>query len=297
MLGVLIFVVIGGVAFLIHSLPSTKSISEVFHKKEVILQKSNLNLNKSDSLAEKPEARAISEDLSLSDPAPVEEKDLILKENVLQSLLNPEEPLSDFCRHLSRSSSELIPNQEMNQAFLTSENSEEKDPRVQALKPILKYFFQQPEIIDFIQQAQSLQAQEGSEFWNKAAFYTQALSVFNKVLENKTKLEGVADQSYLLLKMNDLVAKKPELLSSPLLTQYCAGVENKLNQNGVTDFHKDKQDFLSLLDQLRVSPQEIGFDPEYQTRFDLKFDGESILLEGGWVDERFGGESQQGARK
>jgi len=291
-LTILFFVVTGVIAFFIHSLPSMKSVSQMLTTPKnspanpsgsagVLPAPHSSQITSMDSQSSAPSAA--SADSSLENQS--NSTDSKISREGLESLTDPKGPLVDFCRHLAFSKSGAMEPAEFNKAFNASLSGESFDPRIQAMKPLLKSIFRQPKLQDLIQEAQAATANGEDNFWQKAAFYSKAAVAFQEMMSNKKNFEAIGDRTYLLLKLNDLVAKRPELSGDPRIQQFCELNETSLNQSENLSYETEKSNLLRLLAETGVSAQEIGFNPQYQTEFDILFDGKSLQLKGGWLEE------------
>ena len=289
-LTILFFVVTGVIAFFIHSLPSMKSVSQVLTTQTGAKStKSDIHLPKpapTSSLVTSSETHSA----TLSSAERTTENhsnstDSKISQEGLESLTDPKTPLVDFCRHLSLAKSGSMEPAEFNKAFNDSLSGQSFDPRIQAMKPLLKSIFRQPKLQDLIYEAQRATENGEDTFWQKAAFYSKAAVAFQEMLSHKKNFETIGDRTYLLLKLNDLVAKHPQLATDPRVLQYCEVSEVSLNQSANFSYDIEKSNLLRLLAETGSSPQEIGFNPQYQTVFDIQFDGKSLQLKGGWLEE------------
>ena len=170
-------------------------------------------------------------------------------------------------------------------AFNQSLDEKKRDPRIQAVKPMLRYVMRLPQVTDMINDAQAAVGRNDEGFLQKAEFYKKAFSAFSEMKDHKSDIESVMDRSYLLLNLNNLMAERPELQQDPRIQSYCGNIELSFNQSRPVDFENEKKDFLNFLKELKVEPDEIGFDPDYKSKIDLKFSGQSLTFEGGWLSE------------
>ena len=204
----------------------------------------------------------------------------------LLNLVDPNVPLSDFCLSLKNAKAGSLNPTEFNSEIQDSANSpEDSGPRVQALKPLLRTMLREPKMKELIFEAQSAVENKDENFWQKAAFYSKAVSAFQALLANKSELEAVTDRSYLFFKMNNLVSARPDLLSDQRLQKFCSDTENAFNTNQPVQFDQEKKNFERILDELGVKPAEIKYDPNYKTKYDFVFNSQSMRMNGGWLEE------------
>lgn len=211
------------------------------------------------------------------------------KEVMRKDLLDPAGPVSNFCGSLAGARTTTFQeSDEMNDALNDSFFSEDKDPRIQAMKPFLRYVFQLPKMSQLIREADVAADKGEDSFADKASFYAKIYTALGEVQEHKTELEGMIDRSYFYLGLNNLVALKPELLADARLQNYCAGVEVAFNQKRKVAFDEEKADFLNFLNDVDVQPSEIHFDPEYKTAVGFELNPSSVALKGrSWLSEVF----------
>jgi hypothetical protein len=208
-----------------------------------------------------------------------------IKEAMVADLLSPQKPLSDFCSSLKNAKDGVFEKAEFGQAFNQSLDEDKRDPRIQAVKPMLRYVMRLPKMTDMIQEAQAAVERNDEGFLQKAEFYSKAVKAFGEMKEHKSDIESVMDRSYLLLGLNKLLAKKPELLNDSRLQNYCGGVELSFNQGRPVDYENEKKDFLRFLDDVGANAQEIGFDPNYKSNVNFNFSGRALTFEGGWLSD------------
>lgn len=287
---ILFFVVTGVVAFFIHSLPSMKSVSQM-------LSPSSQKPAVASSAAAVQTKNEISSSVS-TDTTPLSPADSAANASTSQSgdssrldrtgidsLTDPNTPLVDFCQHLGRAQSGAMVPSEFNKAFKESLSGQSYDPRIQAMQPLLKSIFRQPRLQELLYEAQAATESGDENFWQKAAFYSKAALAFQEMISNKKDFEAIGDRTYLMLKMNDLMARKPDLLKDSRWMDYCQSNERSLNQLEFFSFETEKSNFLRLLSESGVSAADIGFNQQYRTVFDILFDGKSLQLKGGWLEE------------
>lgn len=281
---VLVVVVIFAI-YVFNKLPAVSTVGQVFKTKPPETTEPY------EVSGDAPEAIASSVDSSLAASVDVteaeesEEPDSLIKEAMVADLLSPQKPLSDFCSSLKNAKDGAFEQGEFGEAFNESLNEETRDPRIQAVKPMLRYVMRLPKITDLVQVAQAAVDRNDEGFLKKAEFYSKALQAFGEMKAHKSDIESVMDRSYLLLGLNKLLVKKPELLNDSRLQNYCGGVEMSFNQNRPVDFENEKKDFLNFLNDIGATPSDIGFDPNYQSKVNILFSGRSLTFEGGWLND------------
>jgi hypothetical protein len=292
-LGVLFFLIVGGVlTFIIYALPSANKIGQSLsnsEKSSPMTEPKMVEIVSGDQTQAPQASTEASSQAQSQDPSAQArtEKKMSIDRRGLDQLINPEIPLSDFCPSLSRSKSGALNAADFNAEFQKSLNSQDADPRIQAIKPLFRTLFREPRMQELIEDAQSAIENKDENFWEKAAFYSKAALAFQAMLANKSELEAVSDRSYLFFKMNELIAQRPELLNDQRLQKFCEETENAFNTDQPVEFLQEKKNFERILDELGVSQEAIKYKPDYKTEFDILFDGNSLQLKGGWLEDFF----------
>ena len=204
-----------------------------------------------------------------------------ITKKTIEDLTSTNQPLSDFCKSLSKAKAGSIPEAELNEAF----DSAQSDPRIQATKPLIRYISRLPKMHDLVTDLKQAADRSDDSFVEKAQFYASAYAAFSDVKEHRTDIESILDRSYLFLGLNNLVAKKPELLNDLRVQNFCATTEQLFNEGSPVDFQSEKNHFLSLLQDSGVKPNEIDFNPDYKSNILFNFDGKALSFTGGWLDD------------
>ncbi len=207
---------------------------------------------------------------------------------LMDDILSNEKPLSDFCASLKNAKNELFTSNEQVDAALMNSINEEKDPRIQALKPTFRFMMRLPKMNDLIRQAQSAEDSNDESYFKKAEFYAQAFSAFNEIKDHKADLEAVMDRSYYFINLNKLIALKPAILDDSRVQNYCNQVEQAFNQARPVTRAEERNEFISLLNTIGVRPEEIHYNPNYKTNIEFEMSAQNISLKGSsWLDEIF----------
>lgn len=277
-----VFLLIG---FAFYKLPSAQSISKVVKQS---MPKPPLSGDSSAEPKVAPSASSVA-------AAAVDNKDdsdddedaetAELNEKVFRDLTAPENPLSNFCGSLKNAKTGVFSEQSFNQAFLDSIEPDKQDPRIQAAKPLFRYILRLPKMNQFVAEVEAAVEKDDQGILDKAQFYASAYSAFSEMKEHQVDLESVLDRGYLFIGLNNLIAKKPELVNDPKVQSFCNNTENLFNQSSPVDFDREKKDFLSLLHDSGVQPNDISFNPNYKTKVDLNLDGKALTLQGGWLED------------
>lgn len=304
-LGVLFFITVGAVlSFIVYSLPSTKKISQAFTGRSDSSEKSLPQISTISNSSDQTAGDGSEAVLESSDSTTVSEEPRgksSLDRKGIDNLIDPNRPLSDFCGSLKNAKQNVNSNgmnpSEFNTQFKNSVEGIELDPRIQAFKPLLRTIFREPKMQDLISEATSAVENKEENFWQKAAFYSKAAMAFQAMIANKAELNAVGDRSYLFFKMTELVAKKPELLNDQRLQKFCADTEFAFNTNQPVEFDQEKKNFERIMDEVGVRSEDIKYNPNYKSNFDINFDGKSLQIDGGWLEELITAPSEQPLKK
>lgn len=289
-LGVLFFIIVGGVlAFIVYSLPSTKKISEAVTGRSESSEKFPTQIstksNSSDT-TEWVESDAVIDSTDSTATAQGQPKGKSsLDRKGIDNLIDPNRPLSDFCVSLKNAKPNGMNPSEFNTQFKNSVEGFDLDPRIQAFKPLLRTIFREPKMQQLISEATSAVENKEENFWQKAAFYSKAAMAFQAMIANKDELNAVGDRSYLFFKMTELVARKPELVNDQRIQKFCTDTESAFNTNQPVEFDQEKKNFERIMDEVGVRSEDIKYDPNYKSNFDVNFDGKSLQIDGGWLEE------------
>lgn len=292
-LGVLFFITVGAVlSFIVYSLPSTKKISQAFTGRSDSSEKSLPQISTISNSSDQTAGDGSEAVLESSDSTTVSEEPRgksSLDRKGIDNLIDPNRPLSDFCGSLKNAKQNVNSNgmspSEFNTQFKNSVEGFDLDPRIQAFKPLLRTIFREPKMQELITEATNAVEKKEENFWQKAAFYSKAAMAFQAMIANKAELNAVGDRSYLFFKMTELVAKKPELLNDQRIQKFCADTESAFNTNQPVQFDQEKKNFERIMDEVGVRSEDIKYDPNYKSNFDVNFDGKSLQIDGGWLEE------------
>ena len=279
--------------FVFHQLPSLKSISNVLgsKKKPEASTSSKSNGNSVTENSALPSAAVDSAANSKDNGGPVNpESNTVLGDRFLDDMMSQDKPLSDFCRSLAFSKAGSFSSKDFNKAFSDSFESPQPDPRIQAAKPLLRYVFRLPKMQLLFSALKEATEKNDESLIDKAQFYTAAVAAYGEMREHQTDMESVLDRSYLFMGLNNLIAKKPELANDPRVQTFCQNTESLFNQTAVVDFQSEKNNFLNLLKDSAVRPQDISFNPDYKSNIIFNFDGKSLTFSGGWLDDLIQGD-------
>jgi hypothetical protein len=288
---VFVVVALAGAAYSVYQLPSILSIVaratslpaktiEAFKKVEKI---------ESDSTSKTEEKSIVRQIAAVNEIDRAEQKrieKIKLTEVLVDDLISSEKPISDFCTSLAKANDKVFNNKkEFRQAFKQSINEDQRDPRIQALKPVARFVLRLPHVAEMTRVAQSAVEQNDKSFLKKTEFYGYALVAFVELKQHTKEIEDMMDRSYLLYGLNKLVAKNPDVLKDPRLHQYCDKVETAFNQSRPIDFESERKEFLNFLEEVNATPNEINFNPSYKSELKFQMTRKKIQFEGGWVND------------
>lgn len=210
------------------------------------------------------------------------------EKKILDDILNPNQPLSQFCNYLRnapQSNTKGYTFTEFGQKFKDSVMSEDKDPIIQAIKPTLRFVMQLPQMKEMIRQAQEAADKgETDSLMQKAAFYKQALGAYTELLSHKVEAEEVMDRSYQMMIMAKVIAEKPQLLSDNRVDDYCRSIESAINSKTKVSWSEEQNEFSKFLEETGVDPKSVGYDPNYKTKLDTTYGPAGLNMKGGWID-------------
>ncbi len=287
-LGVVILIAIG-IVFI--KLPSVASLGQKLSTKKSQVPVASASVAPPVSQVERSESTVEAESSVASADATsaAGERSTEAKLLLLEDFIDPNKPLSDFCNYLQYyKNSPFKSNQEVDQALDESVLSENKDPRLQAVKPVFRYMMRLPKLNKLIREAQSAGPEGEETILKKADFYAKVFTAFQEVQAHQGDLESIIDRTYFYMGLNNLIAAKPELMNDARIHSYCSGVEQSFNQAEVVRFSEEKRQFLNLLSDLNVNPADIQFDPAYKSQIEFKLNPSNIGLEGkSWLEQIF----------
>lgn len=212
----------------------------------------------------------------------------------LKSFLDESTPVSEFCHKLNKAKSGPIRIFEDSHKNLEELKSEEySDLRLDALQPLAKTILQKPamqKLVTTILELEHLdknqiQDLEEEGIFSKAYFYAQAFQAFNELKSNLNEYEDVVDRSYLFLKLNDLIALKPDLQNDQRVQKFCEDTEYLFNSHKPVEFENEKKNFERLIGELGVEPQQIKYNPDYKTTLNVNYSKNSLQMSGGWLTD------------
>ncbi|MBC7742087.1 MAG: hypothetical protein H7061_07815 [Bdellovibrionaceae bacterium] len=276
-------------------LPSVASIGQALGKKKPVTSTAAPRRPEVTARADSadPSAAVPAGDLPHAAPPATTEEQKAAKQAMLTDILSNDKPLSDFCRSLKNANANsFTSNDQIDAALLESSLNEDKDPRIQALKPTFRYIMRLPKMNELLRQAEIASETGDESLFEKADFYAKAFAAFSEIKDHKGDLEALMDRSYFYVKLNKLVAERPELFNDARVQNYCGNVELAFNQSQNVSLDRERTEFLGLLRDLNVSPDSVGYDPNYKTQIEFEMSARNISLNGNsWLNEIFKAEA------
>jgi hypothetical protein len=220
-------------------------------------------------------------------------------EQVFEAFLDERKPLSQACaslQHIQGHQMGAVNLKDFSTGFESSFTNDPTDPRIESVKPFIKFLLIQPalrELVNNVRQAK--RPTDGSGLFEKAEFYSQAVRAYQELGANKERMESVLNQSYLTMMLGRAVEAHPELAQDSDVLVYCDQLEQSMNDGQITNFAGEKKSFANFLEQTKIDPKSIGFDPSYETHIKIDFDRHHLQVSGGWVDEIFQSLGRQAA--
>lgn len=300
---VLVFIV---VVLVFYYLPSAQDVKRHFQKEKTNLTQTPVKKNAVDVVISQDKNQLAEHNTSESaENSPTyDHKNQSSQE--LQKFMDEQTPISEFCGKLNQARSGplkalniLTKSKEKTTQLLESDFEEMDDEeafsdlRLEAIMPLAKVVIKKPEmkkLVTMIMQSESLDENQKKELesegvLDKAHFYAQAYSAYNELKTNIDEYEAVVDRTYLLYKLNDLIALKPDLQNDQRVQKFCEDSEYLFNSYAPVNFNNEKATFERLISELGVDQNQIKYDPNYKTKLDVKFSGNSLQMGGGWLNE------------
>ncbi len=246
-------------------------------------------------------ASAVSADPVVSSPSSIEETPQSSAGNLsgknpadlkaLQNMMDPNKPKSQVCAHLI--SADLVPdsfrydNQNFGEHIKTAilDEDPKQDPMMHAVVAPIRHFLQQPKLGALIHELTQASDEDRNSLAKKAAFYARVYGVYQEMKEQQPVVEKLMDRSYHLMMLARAVKKNPSLIADSQLQEFCQKTEASLNVGEALDWEAESTQFQELLQTLRVSPQEIGYDPNYRTHLRVEQNTGNVRFTGGWLEQ------------
>jgi hypothetical protein len=207
---------------------------------------------------------------------------------ILDSLLSPEVPLTDFCSHMNLPSKAggLKSIDDFGRTFrdhFMKENGQ--DMAMDALLPLFRTMLRYPEMTELIELLKNSREPDRDGVIAKAEFYALITRAYYRLNSQRPVLEDIMDRNYHLFMLARAIQKKPELAKDPAVMDYCLQIQNATNESQPFGAEEERAAFTGFLEQSGVSASEIGYDSNYKTKFTVKASGLNIALKGGWMED------------
>lgn len=277
---ILAVIVIAGLTAIILALPSPAETGKQlgFGKKTPTVltdtQGAQKNISPRDSTAEAPSPSATESDVASA------------SEVVSEYLLDPSTPLLNFCNYLGNAKNRLTDTyngRELGEAFAKNATSDDKDPVVESILPFIRYAVRLSEVEKLVQQVFIAAEQNDHSFMKKAEFLSQLVRVKAQLSQETPQLEQMMDQSYLFFMLSRAARLRPELAQDQAVVRYCEDMQSAFNKNPNLDLAARRESFNEFLEENKIAPKDIGYDPNYRTDLTSEVGIDGIKIGGGWV--------------
>lgn len=297
-IAVVIFVVLIGIIYLFHRLPSPQQLGSLLNTDQK--RTSSLKLKKSNS---NPQNNSEIEPLIRPDDSvqdfPSEERQVVSSEKQdleeYLDFIDPTKPRAEFCSFLNQANGKKLDFTQLKNTEADQEKESSKienDLRFKAVEPVFKSVVMQPKFKDLVttvlQNAKVMKDQESLENMEsvqKALFYKKIYDAYWELRQNLPVYEELMDRSYLVYKINDLIVARPDLKNDPRVIHYCEKIQSDFNLNEEVQFEHEKAAFERLMAELGVTDAQINYNKNYKTKFGVNFTKNSLIMDGGWLDE------------
>lgn len=284
----LVLVVCGAilVVYILKSLPSAKEIGQALKPPS---PKASAQVDQTTTVqpATTSQSVTVEESGPVSNVQVVEQSEEQKKQSAqksIEELTDPNKPLSQFCGIL-QNSRPIDPNEK----FTNESLEQQKDPKFEPIKTLLKGVFRLPALRDLVTEVMAAEknGQLNDDLLSKAQFYGQAVLAFNQMMDYRPEFNVLGDKTYLQMMLNAAVASKKEIYQDQRLQKYCEDIERSINNGESFSFDQEKKNLERLLDELQINHQAIGYNPNYKSDFDIKLNKASLTFSGGWLDTLF----------
>lgn len=222
---------------------------------------------------------------SLSDTV-FEDGQLSKVDHLLKELMDDSKPLISVCRSLRRidfPQNKQISIQESRTRWAQVSLGGRNDPLIESMKPLYKFAMSQPKMQHLAKTVYKDDFSNGSveEILGSVQSYQEAQS---EIENSVPHLERILDETYLTLMLGRAVDAYPELANNSNIHSYCEEIESQINLRDNFDFEEAKKRLSTLLEELEVDQEKIGFDPHYKSHLKVVFVGAPIFF-GGWLKD------------
>jgi hypothetical protein len=218
-----------------------------------------------------------------------EGKELGLKA-LKEDFLNERQPLASVCKYLGAAGTSRFLRGDENASskeFMKKLTAEDKDPLIESAAPVFRYLLRLPQVKDLLTLVEQSQAENDRDLLKKTEFYGQIALAAKDIRSNKANLDLMLMRTYNMYSLSRAVAKRPELARDPATLSFCEQIEKNTNMNLDFDVDQQAQELQKFLDYAKVTPQEIGYDPNYRSDVKFEFQNSSLVLQNIWVEKLF----------
>lgn len=176
-----------------------------------------------------------------------------------------------ICENLGRSSKVKM---DLNIVQDALYDNHRNDPAIESFRVPLKNVFQSKPVKELFSEIERLdknkvEGEERSSYLQKVGFYALAAKKAQEMYSMKSEYEEVSDRAYDLYVISEIAKKKPELAQDKAVLDYCNELEASIGNKAKTDLKEEKKEILKLIDYAGLTPQELNFDPEARTKFQI----------------------------
>ena len=270
------------VVYILKSLPSAREINQALDSPA----KKATTVSQTAVIEAVSATEVAAESVPVSGPQVIEQTEERKKQadkKVLDELMNPERPLSQFCAVLQNAKT-IGP-----VVNLTNDSLAQEDPKFEPIKTLLRGVFRLPALRDLVTSVLDAEknGQIKDDLLGEAQFYGQAVLAFNQMMDYRPEFNNLGDKTYLQMMLNEAVASKKEIYQDQRLQKYCEDIERSINSGESFSFDQEKKNLERLLDELQINHQAIGYNPNYKSNFDISFNKQSLTFSGGWLQDLF----------
>lgn len=208
-----------------------------------------------------------------------------------EDFMNPQVPFANVCANLPRAEQSHFlradesgsANEFMNRLLDTNS----KDPMVESASSLFRFLFRLGRFSELVDMIEKADMENDRGLLKKTEFYTKLGLAAQEVRSNKANIDRVLMKGYNLYVLSRAVGKRPELARDPATLNYCDQLEKNMNLN--LEFNADEQaaELQKFLDDVKIDPKEVGFDPSYRSDVKFNFSQSSLQLNHIWIEKLF----------
>lgn len=268
------FIVIA-IIFAASQLPSPRQIERALVQPLVApSSKKVLSQAQSESSSQAAQARSTA---SASEEHPT---DLLQRrgQSLLRKLLNRPPTELHVCDNLDRAT-EFRPPQGVEEALAEAlGNGSEANPYIESLQAPISFMIHRPAVKNVLEEALTLPADGDHSLFEKIGFYGRLAAATADLATNRNEFEMISDRSYHLYVLSRLAGLRPDILSNPLTREFCESVQRNLTDTDELSFVDERQALLELIQEAKVKPEDIDFDPQARTQIGISTDKNQLRI-------------------